>query len=84
MKTLNLGVFGITIEYDETNNDYATITSDLKNGDGSLETLQYDAAMDALESMVLAHFCAGVDVTNSKYLEGIEVAFESISNHYGE
>lgn len=37
----------------------------------------YDAAIDALESLVLAHYCAGVDVTTPAYIEGIETAVQA-------
>jgi len=30
--------------------------------------------MDALESIILSHACAGIDVTTPAYLEGIETA----------
>ena len=34
----------------------------------------YNHMMDALESMILAHACAGIDITTPAYLEGIETA----------
>lgn len=34
----------------------------------------YNSMMDALESMILAHACAGIDVECPRYLEGIETA----------
>jgi hypothetical protein len=41
----------------------------------------YHAAVDALESLILAHACAGVDVQSPAYVEGIEIAVEAITNH---
>jgi len=39
------------------------------------------AAGDALESMILAHAIAGIDVTSPAYCEGIETAVEAIANN---
>jgi len=39
------------------------------------------AAYSGLESMVLAHACAGIDVEDPAYLEGVETAFEAIENN---
>ena len=38
------------------------------------EKSRFNDMMDALESIILAHACAGIDVTTSAYLEGIETA----------
>ena len=38
----------------------------------------YNAAMDAIESMILAHACAGVNVSMAAYVEGIESAVQAI------
>ncbi len=35
---------------------------------------RYNDMMDALESMILAHAIAGIDITTPAYLEGIETA----------
>ena len=42
----------------------------------------YNSAMDGLESLVLAHACAGIDVEGHRYVAGIATALEAISNHY--
>ena len=34
----------------------------------------YNKMMDALKSMILAHACAGIDITTPAYIEGIETA----------
>jgi len=34
----------------------------------------YKSAMDAIESMVLAHACAGIDIGSPRYLQGVEEA----------
>jgi hypothetical protein len=58
-----------------------TISSDLKAG----ERLDYGddeftAAMDAIEGMILAHACAGINVASGAYIEGIVTAVDSVSN----
>lgn len=40
-----------------------------------------DEALDALESLILAHACAGIDVGSPAYLEGIETAMDALSNN---
>lgn len=42
------------------------------------------AAFDAIESMVLAHALAAVDVASPAYLEGIETAVDAITNELDE
>lgn len=48
------------------------------------ESKEATAALNALESMILAHAVAGINVNAPAYLVGIETAVESIWNHYGE
>lgn len=59
---------------------YHRIESDLKAADGSNQ--DFDNAIDGLESLILAHACTGVDITDPKYVEGIETALEAIANEY--
>lgn len=57
-----------------------SIASDLR----AVETAanrQYNAAIDGLEALILAHACVGVDVESPAYVEGIETAVEAIVNH---
>jgi len=63
------------------NEDAGTIESDLHEDS---ESTQYDAAIDGLESLILAHACAGVDVEAQAYVDGVGEALEAISNHHGE
>jgi hypothetical protein len=44
---------------------------------------EYNAAIDGLEALILAHACAGIDIMDSKYQEGIVTAVEAISNNCG-
>ncbi|KVR89512.1 hypothetical protein [Burkholderia vietnamiensis] len=57
------------------------IKSSLHNDDEGPEA---KAALDGLESMILAHAVAGIDVNSPAYLEGIETAVEAIWNQYGD
>jgi homoserine dehydrogenase len=53
----------------------------LSNGGGTI-TSDLDG-MDAIESLILAHACAGVDVADLAYVEGIETAVEACYNRLG-
>ena len=81
-----LPCFGITIRLDRKNTaktpGAGTIASDLKVPGTSAANRQYNAAIDGLESLILAHACVGVDVMSPDYVEGIETAVEAIANHF--
>lgn len=64
------GKVGLTI-------DGAGITSHFREEGNDL----YNAAIDALESIVLAHHQAGVPVTSQEYCRGLEDALAAIENH---
>jgi len=74
--------FGIVVTLKDNG---GTITSDLHElGDEpGMDTdpsdVLYDACIDGLEAMVLAQAVAGVDITDPKYLEGIETAVQAIA-----
>ena len=86
IRTIRLPCFGITIRLDRKNTTKkpgaGTITSDLKVLGKTAANRQYNAAVDGLESLILAHACAGVDVESPAYVEGIETAVEAIANHF--
>lgn len=92
MKTINLPCFGIAVkiggEYDHTGKSSGgSITSNLHEPptDEDEEEFnaaeRYNAAMDALESIILAHAVAGVDIESPAYLEGIKTAVEACANN---
>jgi hypothetical protein len=88
MKEIKLPCCGIVVMLDEDGKG-GTITSDLHDEapeEGASREVQwnpeYHAAMDALESLVLAHAVAGIDITTAAYLEGIETAEAAIGNHF--
>ena len=64
---IDTGVYGIKVQL---NGKTGSITSDLGN----------HVAFGGLESLVLGHACAGIDITSSAYLEGIETAVDAIVN----
>ncbi len=55
-----------------------SVTSSLHTSDEDAD--EFNAAMDAVESMVLAHACAGIDVTDSRYVEGVRTCIEACAN----
>jgi len=61
----------------------ARISSNLKNEEEAedADTRVWNAGIDALESLVLAHFCSGVDVTAEPYRAGIETTVEAMINN---
>jgi len=54
------------------------IVSGLEREKGAVE---FDAALDAVEALILAHAVAGMDVASPAYVEGIETAVEACGNH---
>jgi hypothetical protein len=42
---------------------------------------RYNDMMDALESIILGHACAGIDIESLAYIEGIETAVEGCANN---
>jgi hypothetical protein len=61
-----------------------TIHTNLKDleaaEDGDDDAIEYNLGIDGLESLLLAHACAGVNVEDPKYLAGIEAAIEAVYN----
>ena len=42
----------------------------------------YNAAIDGIESLILAHACAGIDVESPAYLEGLETAVQAVGQAF--
>ena len=84
-RTIETDCFGIVVTLTGGRFPGGTITSDLHNlgDDPGMDTdpkdVLFDAAMDAIEAMVLAQAVAGVDITDPKYLEGIETAVQTVA-----
>lgn len=79
MKTIQLPAHGIVINVNRKSGNIHS--SELEDKNASPE---YKAAIVALLNLVLAHACAGVDVEAPAYIEGIEVAVDSIANEFGD
>jgi hypothetical protein len=83
-RTIRLPCYGITVTLVRENGvdkpGSGVIASDLR-ATGTATNRQFDAAIDGLEALILAHACAGVDVESPAYVEGIETAVEAIGNH---
>lgn len=47
------------------------------------ENESYRAATDALEAVVLSHACAGINVEDKAYVEGLNQAIAEIINRFG-
>jgi hypothetical protein len=80
MTTIKLPCYGIVIEYENGGGSITSELHDFDKDDMERDEL-YDTAMDAVESMVLAHAIAGIDVSSPAYIEGIETAVESCANN---
>ena len=84
-RQIRLPCFGITVHLDRESSPESraegSITSQLKEpGRGTL-VRRFNAAIDGLEALILAHACAGVDIASPAYIEGIETAVDAIGNH---
>ena len=82
MKTITLPIANITVTTDGQGHGSisSTLYEDWLQDDGQ-EDNRLKAVADALESLILGHAAAGVDVTAPAYLEGLETALEAISNN---
>ena len=80
MNNTVLGIYGIEIFSPSDGND-CVITSDLKELD-CLENNAFNAAVDGLESLILGHFVAGVNVTAPEYLDGIKAAYHAVIEQF--
>lgn len=48
----------------------------------AIERIKHNAALDALESSILAHACAGIKIDDPAYVLGIETALDAIFNNF--
>lgn len=79
MTTIDLKVFGIVVTLDGKGG--GKIVSDLKETDGLQEDVAYNCAMDGIESLILAHACAGVDIAAPAYIQAIETAAQACADN---
>lgn len=88
MKVMKIPKYGITVTVDPAGG--GNIDSDLERtrcpscGFGirsrQFGRLMVNGAVDAIESMILGHACAGIDISSEAYVAGLEIALESIAN----
>jgi len=86
MKTYTIPKYGITVQVMTNNGKRAgTIDSKLKDhligSDLEGDTGELYAVVDALESLILAHACAGLDISSPAYVEGLRTCLEALGNH---
>ena len=82
MKTIKLPCHGFEIELSD-DGSCGSVKSDLSTNDSAANYLfldEYHFYVDAVESMVLAHACAGIDIESFAYVEGIETTIEALAN----
>ena len=52
-----------------------------EEADDAAARLMHNGAMDGLESLILAHACAGIDVAADEYQDAIQTALDAIGNN---
>jgi hypothetical protein len=80
MRTYEIPEYGITVTVSTSTR--GTIVSELSKElapDG--DDLEGKASADALEALILAHACAGMDVSLDSYVHGLRTAVEAIANN---
>jgi hypothetical protein len=83
VKTITLPFYGIKVTLDDIMVGFGKIQSDLHNNNKIMGRLEdtYESAIDAIESLILAHAVAGVDIESPAYMEGIETAVDACFNN---
>jgi hypothetical protein len=82
--------FGIIVELfqvpeTESTKLHGVISSKLKEhlvGNDPTNDPELLAVINTIESLVLGHACAGIDVSSPAYVEGLRSSLEAIANHY--
>jgi hypothetical protein len=86
MKTYSIPEFGITVQVvPGGSRNGASIESRLKEhlvGDDPTNDPELEAVVNTIESMVLGHASAGIDVASPAYVEGLRSSLEAIANNY--
>jgi hypothetical protein len=55
------------------------VRSSLKSSDP--DAGEYNSAIDAIESLLLAHACSGIDISESAYADGVRTVLEAIGEN---
>ena len=88
-KTIKLDIHGIVVELGEKDplapacSLGGTIKSDLVD-DTLTDKNPFNVGMEALESMILACACAGIDIETNAFGEAIETVADKIANEWGD
>lgn len=88
-KEIKLPVYGIIVTLDADGKGGAIVSELHEELDedvegGSEEDMahdRHDGAMDGIESLILGHACAGIDIAAPEYVEGIRSAVEACGNN---
>lgn len=79
-----LPCYGIVVDVDDDIKMGAsgTIISDLhenysEDDPEKADIIEYNTMVNGIESMILAHACAGIDISTPAYIEGIETAIDA-------
>ncbi len=81
---IRVGEDCITLQVDDQGSGTVQSTLHITETDPDFEAdyrQDYNSAIDGLESLMLAHACAGVDVQDGRYVAGVGAALDAISNH---
>ena len=74
-KVIKLPIDNIVVTIDD---NHCYISSDLSDGTIGGD---YDVAAHIIESMILAHAAAGVDIESPEYVSGVKTVVEAAMNH---
>jgi hypothetical protein len=80
MKDIRLPIGGHEVIIHLTGDGGGSIQSDLKDYEDE-DAGDYNSAIDGIESLILAHACAGVDIVSKAYVEGLQSALDAIANN---
>jgi hypothetical protein len=85
MKTMTIELDFGSIVVEINAEGVGTISSDLHEEQAGAEELEgfqrYEGGIDVLESLILAHALAGVDIQAVGYVEGIKTTLEALENN---
>lgn len=85
MKKIVISELNVEIVVDNNNGKIIKGVKDNNTEGMSPEELQESealcGALDAIDSLILAHACSGYDVNNDLYVKGIQVALDAIANN---
>lgn len=88
MKKIKLPIHNIEVETDGQGS--GTITSSLKDENvlasnhPDPDAYAHNAALDAVESMILACACAGVDIKSNAFVKAVSTTVDAVNNTYGD